>query len=480
MHVSRHTSRYFLVLVSLTAIQLMGARPVPRPPVKDGHPNFVFILVDDMGWTSLSSAMDDRRPDSKSDYDETPNLDRIGDQGIRFTNGYAPAALCTPSRRSIQFGQSPIHTGDAGFAGRYDPMIHDWLTIPRLLKTADAAYRTAHFGKWDLRAGFSPEDLGYDESDGNTGNDNGDRMTDTKTKWTEAYLTKDPKRTPSITGRAINFMQRQVRSGHPFFLQVSYYATHVDMETTPATYARFAGKKKGAIHHNPAWAGMQADMDEGIGRLVDMLDSLRIRDRTYVIVMADNGGVEAFPPPSGIHKLDPPSALPQLPYNYPLRGGKWVLYEGGIRVPFMIMGPGVPHHVYCHVPVVGYDILPTVGALAGASMPLPGYLDGGNFAPLFKNPVSGVVTRNKSDFYFHRFVKAYEHSAILEGDYKLLIRWTSHETELYDLRQDLGEIHDLSASMPGKTAQLRRKLVDYLMINHIDTLTKPASGHKKK
>lgn len=466
-----------MILLSV-ALQMVSP-PAHGQKTRDRHPNFVFVLVDDMGWTSLSSSMDNRRTDAKSTYYETPHLDWIGDHGIRFTNGYAPAALCTPSRRSIQFGQDPIHTGDKRFARDYNPLHHDWLTIPHLLKSIDAAYRTAHFGKWDLRAGFSPEDLGYDESDGNTGNDNGDRMTDRKTKWTQVYLTKDPKRTSSVTGRAINFMQRAVRAGHPFYLQVSYYATHVDMETTPKTYERFEKKPKGKIHDNPAWAGMQADMDQGVGDLLAMLDSLSIQDNTFVIVMTDNGGVEAFPPPSGAGKLDPPSALPKLPYNYPLRGGKWVLYEGGIRVPFIVMGPGVPQHVYCHVPVVGYDILPTISALAGNKTKLPGYLDGGSFAPLFKNPDSGVVLRNKKDFYFHRFVKAYEHSAILAGNYKLIIRWRTHQTELYDLTKDLGEIHDLSRTMPELTATLRKKLVDYLDANSIDT-SAPAPKTKTK
>lgn len=468
----------FSVMLLSVGLQIVSA-PADGQKTRDPHPNFVFILVDDMGWTSLSSSMDDRRTDAQSTYYETPHLDWIGNHGIRFTNGYAPAALCTPSRRSIQFGQTPIHTGDQNFARDYNPLHHDWLTIPHMLKSVDPAYRTAHFGKWDLRADFSPEDLGYDESDGDTGNDNGDRMTDKKTKWTQIYVTKDPKRTSSVTGRAINFMQRQVRSGHPFYLQVSYYATHVDMETTADSYQKFFKKPKGKIHDNPAWAGMQADMDQGIGDLVAMLDSLRIQDNTYVIVMTDNGGVEAFPPPSGAGKLDPPSALPKLPYNYPLRGGKWVLYEGGIRVPFIVMGPGVPQHVYCHVPVVGYDILPTISALAGNKKQLPVYLDGGNFAPLFQNPDSGVVVRNKKEFYFHRFVKAYEHSAILAGNYKLIIRWRTNQTELYDLNQDLGEIHDLSGTMPELTANLRKKLVDYLDANHIDTSAKPSKTKTK-
>jgi arylsulfatase A-like enzyme len=438
-----------------------------RPaPVR--HPNFLFILVDDMGWSSLSSPMDNEVADSKSSYLETPNIDRLGDAGMRFSQGYAPAALCTPSRRSIQFGQSPIHMGNDSVASDYNPHTHHWLTIPHMLKAVDPAYRTAHFGKWDLRADIYPEDLGYDESDGNTGNDNGDRMTDKKTKWTQVYVTKDPKRTVTITGRALNFMQRQVASGHPFYLQVSYYATHVDMETRKNTYQKFQDKKKGSILYPAGWAGMQNDMDRGVGRLLDQVQKLGIAANTYIILMADNGGVELFPPPSGRNKLDPPSAYSQKTYNYPLRGGKWVLYEGGIRVPFMMAGPGIPAHSYCHVPVVGYDLLPTIGYLAGHKGSFPSYLDGGNIAPLFRDPAHGTVTRARKDLYFHRYVRAYAHSAIREGDYKLIERWFDGKTELYDLRSDLGEVHDLSDSMPGRVKELKQKLNAYLTANHID------------
>src|SRR6185437_2574589 len=296
---------------------------------KEKSPNFIFILTDDQGWTSVSSSMDNRFPENKSDFDETPNIDRLGDQGMRFSAGYAPAALCTPSRRSIQFGQSPIHTGNVNFQGNYDPQNHRWLTIPLMLKSINADYKTAHYGKWDLRADIFPEDLGYDESDGNTGNNNGDVMTDKKTKWSEVYVNKDPKRTFTITSRAINFMQRQVRADHPFYMQLSYYAPHVDIEATQKTYDKFLNKPKGKIHDNPGWAAMLNDLDKGIGEVLDMVDKLGVGDNTYIILMSDNGGVEFLPPPSLKRKLDPPSAFDKKMINYPLRGGKWVLYEGG-------------------------------------------------------------------------------------------------------------------------------------------------------
>ncbi len=297
-----------------------------RAQINSKSPNFVFILTDDYGWTCVSSAMDNRYPDSKSDYFETPNIDRLGNAGMRFTNGYAPDGLCSPSRRSIQFGQNPIHTGNVLFKENYSPKTKKWLTIPAMLKSVNPEYKTAHFGKWDLRADIYPEDRGYDESDGNTGNKNGDVMLDKHTKWSQTYINNDPKKTETLTKRAVNFMERQVAANHPFYLQVSYYATHVDIQTKDSTYQHYLKKPMGKKHHNPGWAGMLADLDSGIGVLLDMIDKLRIEENTYVFLMGDNGAVEFLPPVS--NRLDVPSTFKSPMRNYPLRGGKWTLYEG--------------------------------------------------------------------------------------------------------------------------------------------------------
>lgn len=418
--------------------------------------------------------MDNKLPNSKSDYYETPNIDRLGREGMRFSKGYAPAALCTPSRRSIQFGQSPIHTGDASFAERYHPHQQKWLTIPALLKSADPAYKTAHYGKWDLRADIFPEDLGYDESDGNTGNANGDLMTDTNTKWDQVYLSKDPKRTGTVTARALSFMQRQSAAGHPFYLQVSYYAPHVDIQAKEKTYEKYKRKAPGSIHNNAGWAAMLEDMDAGVGRILDMVETLGLADNTYIIFMSDNGGVPSLPPPSGQQKLAPPSAAGGKTNNYPLRGGKWVLYEGGIRVPFIVKGPGIKAGSYCHTPVVGYDILPTLGALAGSRAPLPDYLDGASIQPLLQNAGHGTIQRKEESLYFHRYEKSYEHSAIIDGPYKLVKLWRTGKVELYDLQNDVEEIHNLASSQPEKAAALERKLMQHLELQQAEVLGRRA------
>lgn len=448
-----------------------------KKPETTKKPNFVFILTDDLGWTCVSEIMDNRYPDSKSDYFETPNIDKLGDEGMRFTDGYAPAALCTPSRRSIQFGQNPIHIGNVLFPKNYNPKTKKWLTIPTLLKSIDPNYRAAHFGKWDLRADIYPEDLGYDESDGNTGNSNGDVMLNRNTKWLRTYTNNDPKKTVTLTKRAINFMQRQVASDHPFYLQISYYATHVDIQTTDSTYQKYLKKPKGKKHNNAGWAGMLENLDTGIGELMATLDQLKIDNNTYVFLMADNGAVEFIPPVK--NRLDPPSAFKTPMRNYPLRGGKWTLYEGGIRVPFIVKGPGIESHSYSHVPVTGYDILPTISALAGNKSPLPDYLDGASMVSLFKNPGSAVVKRREDALYFHRYNNGYPHSAIIDGDYKLIKFWKTNKEELYNLDKDIGETHDLAAEMPGKLKELDGKLMAYLEKMHAEILN-PALNEKKK
>jgi arylsulfatase A-like enzyme len=422
-------------------------------------PNIIFILTDDLGWTCLSQRMDDRVRNSRSDYHETPALERLARAGMRFTNGYAPDALCCPTRRSIQFGQTPTRQGDERFPKNYDPAKHPRLTIPRMLKAADARYRTAHYGKWDLRAEIFPEDLGYDESDGNTGNRNGDVSSDKESKWTEHYLNNDPKRIETLTDRAVNFVRRNHAAGNPFYLQLSHYATHVDMQTRAATYAKYTAKPKGRIHSHPAWAGMLEDLDTAIGRLLNEVDRLGLADRTYVFLMADNGAAEFVPPVK--NKMDHPSVFPVPPRNHPLRGGKWVLYEGGIRVPFIVRGPGVRPGAQCHVPVTGWDLLPTFADLAGYRPALPSDLDGGSFRALFSGG-EGVVRRPDDFLVFHRYAAAYPHSAIRIGDFKLIKIWKTNVLELYNLKDDLGETTDLAKKLAEKTKELHERLLAYL------------------
>lgn len=462
-------------LIAKTAVlslMYFPASPALSSPVGI-KPNFILILTDDQGWTSSSQQMDNRIINSKSDYYETPNIERLASKGVVFSNGYAPCALCCPTRRSIQFGQTPARQGDARFRENYSPDSKKVTAIPQLLKSISPEYRAAHYGKWDLRADIFPEDLGYDESDGNTGNRNGAMNSTRESKWSDLFLNDDPKRIESLTDRAVNFMNRQTKSGHPFYLQVSHYATHVDIQAREETYQKFLMKKKGEYHDNPGWAAMLNDLDSGIGRIMDQIEKLGIAGHTYLILMADNGAVEFLPPVK--NKFDPPSSFEKHTNNYPLRGGKWTLYEGGVRVPFMVIGPGIKAGIQCDVPVTGWDILPTLADLAGNTNPLPPNLDGTSFRPLLEN--KGQFKRKENELVFHYFGKS--HSAIRAGDYKLVKFWNMNKIELYNLKEDAGEINDLSKKHPDKVKELEVKLMAYLKDVHAEILDPQGSKVKK-
>jgi len=456
--------RIFLIfMLSVITIIGTGSFKLPSKPGKLAPPNFIFILTDDQGWSSTSIGMDDRIPESKSDYYETPNIDRLGREGIRFINAYAPAAICSPTRRSILFGQTPARLGDETFSENHQPYSKEkQITIPFLLKAIDPGYKTAHFGKWDLRAEIFPEDLGYDESDGDTRNSHGNLMTNKDEKWDGLFINDDPKRTSSITGRAMNFMQRQVREGNPFYLQISHYAPHVDIQTRQTTLDKYLNKPKGEKHNNPGWAGMLDDMDHTIGEIMDEVQQLGIAGNTYILFMADNGGVEFLPPVPSKRKMLHPDTFDKPMRNYPLRGGKWTLYEGGIRVPFMVKGPGIAPGKMSHESVGGWDILPTIGELAGYSMPLPEDLDGGSIAGIIKSNGEGKVKRQKDYLVFHRYSDGYPHSAIIRGDYKAIRFWKTGKLELYNLATDFGELKDLYGTETSKAKELDLQMKAYL------------------
>jgi arylsulfatase A len=230
------------------------------------------------------------------------------------------------------------------------------------------------------------------------------------------------------------------------------------MQTTEELYNKYLKKKKGEIHSNPAWAGMLENLDSGIGRILDMIDELGIADNTYLIFMADNGGVEFIPPVK--NKFDHPSKFKSHPRNYPLRGGKWTLYEGGIRVPFIVAGPGIKAGSQCDLPVVGWDILPTIAELAGNKKPLPAVIDGISFKKALENGKTESLNRENDALVFHYFGKS--HSAIRVENYKLIKFWNLKKTELYNLNEDLGELNDLATSEPEKVRELEKMLIGYM------------------
>lgn len=455
---------FFVILILLIGIPDCVCAQRSEPP------NIIFILADDLGWSSLSTPMDKFDARSVSDYHETSNLDRLAAAGMRFSQAYAPASICSPSRRSILFGHTPSRQGKESFEANYHPAVGKYPTLPQVLKGIDRQYETAHYGKWDIRAGFSPEDAGYDESDGDTGNKNGNFAIDGTDKWTDYFIAGDPKRANTLAARAANFMTRQAKAGIPFFLQISHYATHVEKQTTAESYEKYRKKHSGKKHDDPAFAGMLEDLDRSIGTILDTLERLGIAKNTYVFFMTDNGATEFMP--AVRNRLDHPARFAKPMRNYPLRGGKWTLYEGGIRVPFLVMGPGIEAGSQCDVPIVGWDLLPTFADLAGQAPASSGLdTDGGSFVNLLLGETGKPVARTNNALVFHRYNDGYPHSAVIVGDYKLVKFWKSGKMELYNLNEDRGETHDIAGDNPEKVKELAAEMTGYFQRVNPELLT---------
>ncbi|MCP4045374.1 MAG: sulfatase-like hydrolase/transferase [Gammaproteobacteria bacterium] len=432
------------------------------------RPNFILIVSDDHGWVQTSTQMDPDDPETRSDYFRTPNIDKFFESGIKFTRGYSPGTYCMPTRRAIQTSQSTLRHAFNGQAVRkWTDTYRNLVTIPKALKDADPDYMTAHLGKWDLRYDDPhPRTLGYDISDGATGNGEGNvgSRKSKKGKMDKSALNPaaDPKMIHDLTTRGIGFIQQQVEADKPFFLQLSHYALHLAVFFKPETYDEVLGWKKGKKHFIPSFAAMLKDLDDGIGLFMQELEDLGIRDNTYIIFMADNGGRPT-------QNLEDGKARENL--NYPLSEGKHSVYEGGIRVPFAIIGPGLKANSVITTAISGVDILPTIADIVGSELELAD-TDGGSIKDLIYRE-SETVTRPQPFLVFHdkdgrpksKSKRADSETALLQGNFKLIKTWKDgkqYSAELYDLLKDKGEHEDLASLMPEETARLGKLLDDYI------------------
>jgi arylsulfatase A-like enzyme len=273
-------------------------------------------------------------------------------------------------------------------------------------------------------------------------------------KMQPAHIVEDPKRTGSVTDRSIEFIREQTKAGKPFYAQVSYYAVHLRTELLQTSLEKY--QKKGAPDraYSLGWAGMLEELDSGIGRLLDELDTLGISDNTYVVFTTDNGGRGTVP--GG----DPKSPA----VNAPLSGAKHSLLEGGIRVPLMVRGPSIEAGSVCRVPVAGYDFLPTFHELAGGKGNLSEELDGGSFVTLFSDPKTDSVKRPIDGLVFSR---PRQGMAVLRaGQWKLLadvnVKREIQSAKLFNVVADIAEEHDLSTTQADKAKKLQARLKTYL------------------
>lgn len=419
-------------------------------------PNIIFILADDLGYTDLACF--------GSKYYETPNIDRLAAQGLKLTS-YHNCQNCQPTRAALMSGQYGPRTGvyTVGGIGRFewetrplrpvdnvDKLPLEKITVAQQLKTA--GYATGLFGKWHLGedAEHHPAARGFDEAIVSMG-----VHFDFKTKPPVAY----PKGTylaDFLTGHAETFIRKH--KDHPFFLYLPHFGVHSPKQAKEALIARFKDKPPVGGHHDPVYAAMIASVDESVGRVMAVLDELKLAENTVLIFSSDNGGVGGYKR-EGIKKGGDTTD------NAPLRSGKGSLYEGGTRVPFIVRWPGVvPPGTSCGTPAIHVDIFPTFLELAGAKVPETQPLDGESLVPLFRDPAA-ALKRDAIYQHFPGYLGAGEGTwrttpvaLVQSGDWKLMEFMEDKRVELYDLKGDVGETKNLAAEKPEKAKELLEKL----------------------
>lgn len=411
-------------------------------------PNFVVILGEGHGWSSSSVQMDDAVTESKSAFVRTPNFETLAKGGMRFANFYAASPRCTPSRAAIFTGKSPaqlhmtfVNEGkrenDAAANGRVTPpsslmeMPADAVTIGELLKAN--GYATAHFGKWHVGR-TSPKEHGFDESDGATNNGG-----------PEDVENPHPKELYGMTERGMDFMARQVKAGKPFYLQLSHYASRGGGAATSNAIAVVKSWGLKLDERELSEAAADVDLDLALGQLLAKLESLGIATNTFVLFTTDHGTPGKNPP---------------------FAGGKGTVSEGGLRVPFIVRGPGVAAGTCSRVRAVQEDLFPTIAGFAKVQSPLPKGVEGGSLADVLMGGGVGTVKRPREEFVVH--FPHYDKdaigpaSAIYLGDLKLIRVYETGALKLFDIAKDPGERRDVAKEMPEKVKELDQRLTDYL------------------
>lgn len=448
----------------IPALLLTAASATLSPAAQS--PNIVFILADDLGWNATSVAMDPDVPYSKSDYYQTPNLERLAANGTRCSQSYAAAPICTPSRRSIHYGMTPARQHGERFPSTFNLREHE--SIPQALKKINPAYATALFGKWGSQMGAAPAEIGYDESDGPTDNWVGGMKFPHPEVEFLYRIKDDPKQSFGIAGRAVAFIEQCAQEKRPFFLNVSFYAVHHDIECRMDTLQKYKGRR-GEHHFNEAYAAMLDDMDAAIGRILASVQAAGIADNTYIVFTSDNGGEPGY----GMGNFNTDALKQNDSLNYPLKNGKGSLFEGGLRVPFIASGPGIAKGAVCRRPFAGWDLFPTLLELAGGTTGnLPPEIDGRSIRSALLALPSAA---EPAALVFHSpYMDGRKMSALVEGQYKLIRCRDTDATYLIDLKSDLSESRDVSSQYPEITDRLQREMDRYLQNVNADL-----SGQKR-
>jgi len=458
----------FSIILYLTCICLLCLVQCTEPLQKQ---NFVFILVDDLGWTDVGY--------NGSEFYETPHLDQLSKKSVRFTNAYAGGSVCSPTRAAIMTGMHPARLNITDWIpGRNDdgkklvgPQDLHELPLDRITiaeRLVEDGYSSFFAGKWHLGAeGYYPEDQGFDENHG--GHDKGAPPGGYYSPYQNPKLSDGPEHEylpDRLTNESITFLDRKGET--PFFLFLSFYTVHTPIQASMKHIDKFEQKlmklgnpelnekQEGSgitrlSQNDPAYASMVYAMDENIGRLIQALKEKNLYENTTIIFTSDNGGLSTLL--KDYNKPGPTSVLP-------LRGGKGWLYEGGIRVPLLIkpaqyQGKGT----IVSEPVISQDFLPTICHLADIDID-DTHLDGKNIDLLFSEDRTSSFHRDELFWHYPHYHGSgwTPGAAIRKGDWKYIEFYDSGVSELYNLKDDISESTDLSESEPDIVKALRLRL----------------------
>jgi arylsulfatase A-like enzyme len=467
-HIMKNSKNYLSSMLILLFTVLINGCSTNQ----EKHPNIVFFLVDDLGYSDVGCY--------GSDYYQTPNIDKLTEEGMRFTNAYAASCVCSPTRASILSGKYPGRShitmaipikGYARIKGGEGTPLKDAdytmnmpleeITIAEALK--NAGYATASIGKWHVceDSAYFPEYQGFDMNVGGSGRGHSANYFypyDGKWRMAEGHPLIEWNTLPDgepgeyltdrLTEEGLNFMENN--KNRPFFLYLSHYAVHTPIQAKENLISKYSGIEPDSIkgHVHPKYAAMIESVDQSMEAVVKKLEELKLTENTIIVFTSDNGGHGRWTS------------------NYPLRGNKGNFYEGGIRVPLIFKWPGkIASSTISEIPVISTDFYSTLLDMAGLPLKPEQHKDGVSLWPLLKGSPS--LERDAIYWHFPNYIgtghpnPATPCSVIRSGEWKLIERFESGECELYNLQLDLAEKNDLADEMPEKVEELKKMLAKW-------------------
>lgn len=473
-------------IISICLFWLLGASCQSGNDVDTDKPNIVLITIDDLGWADVGC--------NGSTYYETPHIDRLASEGMRFTQAYASAAICSPTRAALMTGKAPARLGitdwirarfqggeipaDKTFTPSYEGTSEDsllcpanplWLpleeiTIAEVLK--EQGYTTAHIGKWHLGTDdWYPDKQGFDVNIGGCDYGQPPSYFD---PYTNNKLTGIPNLPPRREGEfledrladeAANFIV--ANKDKPFFLNMADYGVHTPIQGKPELVEKYKNKPS-TNQDNPVYAALIESMDALVGKITRTIDSLGIGEKTLIVFTSDNGG------------------LLRVTDNAPLRSGKGFPYEGGIRVPLVVRFTGkIPAGAVNDMPVISHDWFPTFCEMSGAGLTKESPIDGVSLKSVLLNR----TTVNRNTLYWHfphyRYNEEVPYSIIRKDNWKLIKRYQGTEFELFDLAEDPAETRNLADRFEERVKSLDHELTNWLQ-NVNASLPKVNPTYRKK